>query len=331
MMPHKKKNIKYEFKHTIEEHRRKIDELHPETVEPIYYEKSILIKISLDYSALIKIYRPENIQAPYPTIFYIPGTAFVANEFSFTSLISINLAKTSRCQVIVLRHRLAPEYPFPAGLSDIYSLLHCIIQNPKIFDIDKTKMVLMGYSSGGNFSATLAASTFFPGLVFQRHVLICPILDLSRSLVSHKNDFENKDAVIKDYFVDWFLQLYFPENIFLKHPLLSPSEYPIQQMRSLPPTDIVFGEHDRFRSDAEHYYLKLSQVNTAVFRMMVVGANHSLWWHQLIIAQSIGVRIKVALGLEPISRFSWTNNATFFRKNSSSNAPENNNLALIKI
>jgi len=302
------------FKHSIHQHRDKVNQLQPDVSEPIHYQQHIPIKISVDFSLVISIYRPEHIEPPYPTIFYIPGTAFVADEFVFTELICSHIAKQSRCQVIVLRHRLAPEYPFPAGLNDIYHLLHGIVQHENYFNIDKHHMVIMGYSSGGNFAATMTC--YLPSTIppFQRQILICPILDLSRKLTAYKNDFENQDHIIKDNFVDWFVRLYLPENVSPQHPLVSPSWNSIEQVKNSPPTDIVFGEIDRFRSDAEHYYLTLVQAQVTAFRLMITQADHSFLWFKLTVAQAIGARVKVALGLAPVPRPLFDNYAAFFIK-----------------
>lgn len=326
---------KNEFKHSIEEHRKKVSSLQPEISEPIHYERHIPINISTESSLLISIYRPEDIQAPYPTIFYIPGTAFINDEFPFTGLACTHIAKQSRCQVIVLRHRLAPEYPFPYGLSDIYHLLHGILQRDEIFDIDKNQLILMGYSSGGNFAATLAANTMSTHWKFQRQILISPILDLSRSLNAYRADFENQDKVIHHHFIEWFLKLYLPKHLSPKYPLLSPSWNTVEQVKHSPPTDIVFGEYDRFRSDSENYYLKLLKANSMTFRLMVNHADHSLFWINTTLMQAIGARIKVALGLERVPRPLFDNSFIFFinmqraKKNNYLNNNTKNNSAIV--
>ena len=320
-----------QFKHSIDAHRVKVHQLQPAISTPIHYERHIPIKMSEDYSLSISIYRPENNEPPYPTVFYIPGTAFINDEFPFTALACSHIAKQSRCQVIVLRHRLAPEYPFPSALADIDHLLHGILQRADVFKINKNQLVIIGYSSGGNFSDAITTNTSFTHWHFQRQILISPILDLSRSLQAYKNDFENQDKVVPDNFVEWFLRFYLPKNISSKHPLISPSWNTIEHIKNSPPTDIAFGEYDRFRSDSEDYYLKLLRANVIAFRLMVNNADHSLFWINTTFMQAIGARIKVTLGLESVPRPLSCRAMLFFkqilnnssRKNSS---PEENRL-----
>ena len=183
----------------------------------------------------IRIYRPKNISAPYPTLFYVPGTAFVAREIAFTGVICTHIAEQSNCQVIVINHRLAPEDQFPKGLDDAYNLLRFFVKAPKfLFKIDNTKMAIVGYSSGGNFAASMAMQGKEEGLLITRQILISPMLDLLRSLKDFKNDFEDKDTTITDEFVEWFLDLYLPEGINPQNPWLSPFWHKPKRLQGLP-------------------------------------------------------------------------------------------------
>lgn len=327
--------IENSFKHSIDAHRAKVHQLQPTTSTPIYYEKHISIKMSEDYALSVSIYRSENSEPLYPTVFYIPGTAFINDEFPFTALACSHIAQQSRSQVIVLRHRLAPEHPFPAGLADIDHLLRGILQRADVFKINKHQLVLIGYSSGGNFAATITTRTSFTYGHFQRQFLISPILDLSRSLQNYKHDFENQDRVVPDNFIAWFLTFYLPQNVSAKHPLISPSWNTKEHIKHSPPTDIAFGEYDRFRSDSEDYYLKLLSANVTAFRLMMTDASHSLFWVNTTFMQMIGARVKVALGLESVPRPLMDNHFAFFIRIQKAHEKERltqnatNNLALI--
>ena len=310
-----------DFRHSIFEHRKKLDLIKPLNEASVFYHREIEVTLQPNRHLPINIYRPAHINAPYPTIFYIPGTAFVAKETAFTELICTRIAEQSRCQVIVINHRLAPEHPFPEGLEDAYHLIRTIARFAEIFQINKNQMVIIGYSSGGNFAATITLYGKEHGLFFQRQVLISPILDLSQSLTAFKTEFEDKDKVVRDTFTRWFLNLYVPAELHIRNPLLSPFWNEATDLKNLPPTDIFFGEIDRFRSDSEAYYQKLLRANVNVQRVMLKDEDHSFLWYKLDVADSIGARIKISLGLQPIPRplFTPRQPVTFFMQANAEN------------
>lgn len=289
------------FERSIIDHRERVTAAKPMAKPAEVPHEDILVPLSANTRSPIRIYRPENSSAPYPTIIYVPGTAFVAREIAFTEVICTYIAKYSNCQVIVINHRLAPEDQFPKGLEDAYSVMRYIVNSPAFFKIDKTRIAIVGYSSGGNFIANMAILAKRENLPIALQILISPMVDLSRSLQKFR-DFENKDTAITDAFVEWFLDLYLPNDVDKTNPWLSPFWQKPKRLQQLPPTDIIFAEYDRFRSDAEGYFQKLQGAGVDVRRLMVKGEDHSFLWYKLEIIETIGARLKMAFNLEPIPR-----------------------------
>ena len=52
--------------------------------------------------------------------------------------------------------RLAPEYPFPAGLNDVYDTLKWAISNAEALSIDSSRIVMAGTSGGGLLAAAVS-------------------------------------------------------------------------------------------------------------------------------------------------------------------------------
>ena len=264
----------------------------------------------------MQIYRPKHIKPPYPTLFYVPGTAFVAREIAFTEMICTHLADNSKSQVIVINHCLAPEDKFPRGLDDTYNVLKFSIRElESSFHIDKSKIAIIGYSSGGNFAASMVIQSKEDGLPIARQILISPLVDLSRSLQDFKTNFENKDTAITETFVEWFLNLYLPEGVNLNNPWLSPFWNKPTSFQGLPPTDIIVAEYDRFRSDSQAYYEKLVEAGVDTYSSVVSGEDHSFLWHRLEVVEAIGNRIKIAFEPHPIPKpiANYKHSLPFFR------------------
>lgn len=309
-----KKENRTVFDRDILMHRQKLAMARPkfEPATDVIIE-DILMQVQAGEKLPIKRYIPinndedsaENKNITYPTVFYIPGTAFVAIEIPFTHVIASQICSKAKCQVIVINHRLAPEAQFPAGFTDVYSVYKYFIKMAGSHSVDINRLAVMGYSSGGNFAALLALAAKKDSLPLARQILISPIVDLSRTLDKFK-EFEAKDSVISEEFVSWFLDLYIPDKYKtqLRNPNMSPFWNKDKEFQGLPPTDIVWGEYDRFRSDAEYYYLKLQAAGVHVARKLETGENHSYLWYKLEIIEQVADRLKEAFSPKRISYLS---------------------------
>ncbi len=290
------------FRRTIAEHREKLLSIRPETQPLNTPRRDVWFSHDRAHNPNITIYRPEGARNPWPTIFYVPGTAFIAREFDFTEMICTRIAECSGCQVIVINHSLAPEEQFPKGLEDSCHTLNLALSNKKnAFNIDHSNVVIMGYSSGGNFAASMSKYAAEAGIAVARQVLISPLLDLSRSPSPFKK-FEDKDTSISEEFVQWFLKLYLPKDVNTKLPAVSPLWQKINHKEAVPPTEFVFGEHDRCRGDAELYASLLKKAGISISTSMISCANHAFLWRQPEIVEAIGNRIKTVLGLKLVPR-----------------------------
>ncbi len=319
------------FDRSVMAHRQKVLQAVPLEKPANVPCSEVLIPVQRNVRIPTQIYRPESLSSPYPTILYIPGTAFVAKEMAFTQVICTHLAIISRCQVILINHRLAPEDQFPSGLDDAYNMAAFILKvGNQLLGVDKNKVVIMGYSSGGNFAASIAMQGKAQGLPVSRQILISPMMDLSRTLKTFKV-FEDQDTTITEEFVEWFLNLYLPDDVKPRNPWLSPLWQQPERLRGLPPTDIIFAEYDRFRSDAEAYYDKLSKIaGNEVNRLMIEKENHSFLWYKLELVKMLGMRVKVALGNAtlPTSLSGSQRHRLFFVKPCSTLSRDNNGCSI---
>lgn len=284
------------FARSILEHRALVYRAEPMHKPANVPYVDIEVPISNHVQLPARVYRPHGYskKEPLPTLFYVPGTAFIAVETKFTHLVCSHICEQAQCQIIVINHRLAPEEQFPVGLHDAYRLLNFFTKiAPEFFNIDPNRVVISGYSSGGNFAALMAIQAKKENINVRRQILVSPFVDLSRSLNAFK-EYEEKDTDIKDEFVKWFLKLYIPPNIDRKHPSLSPFWVKQEELKGLPPTDIMLAEYDRFRSDAEGFYTKLKEAGVDTSRYMFENEKHSYLWYKLEVIDKITERLKIA-------------------------------------
>lgn len=106
-------------------------------------------------SIRIRIYYPG--EGKNQRILYnIHGGAFVACNLDTHDNISRILANKTQSIVVALDYRKPPEFPYPASLDDITTVLQWIISNASSFGGDKNNMVWVGDSGGGLQTMALA-------------------------------------------------------------------------------------------------------------------------------------------------------------------------------
>src|SRR5450631_3844426 len=137
----------------------------------------------------VRIYSPPQLKlGPLTGLVYFHGGGLVAGSIQTHDSIARALANAGECRVVSVDYRLAPEHPFPAALDDALAVVTFIGAHAARFGIDAARLGICGDSAG----ATLAAATAHavarigsPRLALQ--LLICPILDYSRSTASRRD------------------------------------------------------------------------------------------------------------------------------------------------
>ncbi len=234
-----------------------------------------------------------------PTIIYFPGTAFVAMETAYTDPICTLIVSESHCQLIAILPELSPDTPFIASVHKVYRLIDNFLLTGKNnnLNIDKSHVVVVGYSSGGTFAALVCMYAKKNKLPIQKQILISPVTDLSHSLMSYA-DLQNRDLAIPKWFVLWFLKLVTPTNR-ARDPKISP--YWRTTIR-VPSTTILHGEYDRFLADSIEYGNKLQQQGNHVTRYSFPKENHGLLWTNPTVSAKIALICRDVFGIQPIPR-----------------------------
>ena len=102
-----------------------------------------------------------------PVILFVHGGAFVRGDKSDHVIFDNVLNYFTRNNIIGvnINYRLAPEHKWPSGAEDISSSIEWIHRNAKKYNIDKSKIFLMGHSAG---AAHVAAYSFDESLQLNR-------------------------------------------------------------------------------------------------------------------------------------------------------------------
>ncbi len=210
----------------------------------------------------VRVYTPLGAKAGLlPGLVYFHGGGLVAGTVDTHDCIARALANAGACRVVSVGYRLAPEHPFPAALDDALAATLHVGAHAADFGIDAQRLGVGGDSAG----ATLAAATCHevarraaPRLALQ--LLICPILDHSRSTPSRRD--LASGYLVDQATLDHDLLHYVPAGTEPSDPRISPLRD--RDLGGLPRTLIHTAEYDPLRDEGRDYFERLARADSEV-------------------------------------------------------------------
>jgi len=204
-------------------------------------------------------YRPLGVSAgangaALATLIYYHGGGFVIGNIETHDSTCRRLANKSRCQVISIDYRLAPEHPFPAPIDDGLVAFRHIRDNAAAFGIDAKRLAVGGDSAGGGMAAVICQTCKTTGEespAFQ--MLIYPATDSSR-LSASRVAFADGYFLTKDL-IDWFWNAYVPTGNDPADLRLSPLL--AADLTGLPPAFVLTAGFDPLRDEGHAYAERL--------------------------------------------------------------------------
>lgn len=238
--------------------------------EPVAMIEEVMIPQE-NHQIPVRIYRPDgkNIQQS-SAIIYIHGGWFIAGGFETHDAVVRKLANQTGSVVFFIDYRLAPEYPFPAGLNDCINGIKWITENAGSLGIDSDKIGIIGDSAGAALSTAVSTRL---GRQFKFQVLIYPAADNQLSSKSWKT-YENGPVLNRQGGIeawDWYLPEREKDN-----PLAIPVL--IKDFKDTPPTLMILAEHDPLLDDGKLLSENMKnagvELKTSLYKDMVHGFMH---------------------------------------------------------
>ncbi|MBO9691150.1 MAG: alpha/beta hydrolase [Chryseobacterium sp.] len=238
--------------------------------EPVAMIEEVMIPQE-NHQIPVRIYRPDgkNIQQS-SAIIYIHGGWFIAGGFETHDAVVRKLANQTGSVVFFIDYRLAPEYPFPAGLNDCINGIKWITENAESLGIDSDKIGIIGDSAGAALSTAVSTRL---GRQFKFQVLIYPAADNQLSSKSWKT-YENGPVLNRQGGIeawDWYLPEAEKDN-----PLAIPVL--IRDFKDTPPTLMILAEHDPLLDDGKLLSENMKnagvELKTSLYKDMVHGFMH---------------------------------------------------------
>jgi len=186
--------------------------------------------------------------AEHEIVIYIHGGALIFGSADSHAPMVSYIARELKRKVLVVEYRLAPEHPFPAGLSDCIAVVNAVSeQNPEL------SFGMIADSAGGNLTmatALILQETNGPGP--QYIVLISPWVDLECKNASYKRN-EMKDTVLGRQYLMEAAKMY-ASGLKLSLPHLSPVN---GNFHGLAPVLILCGTHEILEDDSINLHRQL--------------------------------------------------------------------------
>jgi acetyl esterase len=206
----------------------------------------------------LRLYKPMTAApaGPLPVLVFFHGGGWVFGDLDTHDTLCRELANGSRCAVMAVDYRLAPEHRFPAAYEDCLAATYWVQANAARLGLDANRIAVGGDSAGGNLAATVSLAARDAGdlrLAFQ--LLIYPATDQHRTAPSHTSNGEGylltRDTIA--WFHDHYIQDESSDLDWRASPLLH------ADLGALPPAFVLVAGYDPLRDEGGQYAQRLSE------------------------------------------------------------------------
>ena len=168
-------------------------------------------------------------------LLYIHGGGFISGSCKTHRMHVAKFAKETQLKSLVFDYRLAPEYPFPAGLEDCVDIYNWLLEQ----GFKSKNIIVGGESAGGTLTLSLLLALKERGICLPKAAFsISPVTDLRCNAESFTYNAKNDIAPMGSW--DIWTKLYIGDNDPTL-PLLSPQ---MGNFEGLPPLFICVGTHE---------------------------------------------------------------------------------------
>ena len=181
------------------------------------------------------------------------------------------IAEAAGCGVVAVDYRLAPEFPFPAGLHDAAAAWRHICEHADDFGLNGNKIAIGGDSAGGNLATVVAlmardANHHLPAA----QALVYPATDLTATHESYARI--TGDMPLTTDLVRWFRGLYLQHEGDALDWRASPLR--AHSLRDLPPTFILTVGQDPLCDEGLDYARRLDAEGVQVTHLHLPNQVH---------------------------------------------------------
>jgi acetyl esterase len=205
-----------------------------------------------------QVFSPSRTSSARPMMLYVHGGGFTVGQSEDTAYITSRIAEENGMVVVSVNYRLAPEWPFPAGLDDCIAVLRWMGDCGAQIGGDPSRVAVAGDSAGGNFAAALPLKAREEGVAPPAAVIpLCPITDFFFEEFPSFERLGPLGIVYDTAFIGFIRGAYAVHHKNWAHPHVSPAR---GDLRGYPATLIISGSADPLVDDNRAFAQRLREV-----------------------------------------------------------------------
>ncbi|MFF2081619.1 alpha/beta hydrolase [Kitasatospora sp. NPDC058162] len=219
----------------------------------------------------LRVYTPTGEGgAPLPGVLYCHGGAFITGDLDTADGNCREICLGGGAVVVSVGYRLAPEHPYPAGLTDCYAALGWLQAHAADLGVDPDRLAVSGRSAGGCLAAAvalMARDRGGPPLIHQ--LLLIPVLDDRCDTPSAHSVTDHRVLNRPTALTMW--QTYLgPADPTAPYAVPSRAD----DLSGLPSAYVMVAENDPLRDEGIDYARRLVEAGVSTELHLVPGAFH---------------------------------------------------------
>lgn len=221
----------------------------------------------------IRIIRPKDNKSRLPIIMYFHGGGWILGDKEVYDRLVREIANGAQAAVVFVDFDRSPEIQYPTITEEAYAATKYISENGNAFNLDPSRLAVMGDSVGGNMAAVVSILSKECGnhrINYQ--VLFYPVTDADFETESY-NEFAEGYWLSKEA-MKWFWDAYLPDENKRKKYTATPLNASIEQLQGLPPALVITNENDVLRDEGEAYARKLIEAGVETKTIRLLGTIH---------------------------------------------------------
>ena len=204
-------------------------------------------------------------------IVYFHGGGWVVGELEDFDPLCRHLAVRTRCAVVSVEYRKAPEHPYPGPVEDAWQALRWVAASQQALFGRALPLLVGGDSAGGNLAIATTFRAREAGLALAGQLLFYPVADCDFERPSYR-DPANQLMLTREA-MQWYWNHYVADETRRHECEVSPVR--AADLAGLPPALVITAEHDVLLDEGRDYARGLQEAGVPVIHRTWPGQIHA--------------------------------------------------------